>query len=314
MRKSPSMQGLRFIFRKPILGLAEIAWRWTSATIAGLLFCFLLFEYLDSLPVTKGDMLLLGSGVPSLALGALERILLSGSTRFLVAAAICFFAISITWVFAASAGRAATIRVLLDQAAHDQPSETSAALAPESRHSFAAPSTLVSKPVVLLHFCRAALLLGTLAAFIGAIIMAGFTVSTHDPHPGLAILLFLLLSGVIAMLWYGLDWLLSAASIFAIRDDETAWAAISGAVTFACQNSGALVRSTGLFNAIHLVIFFAATSLLSAPLALARIFSPGAIFISILAMTLLYFASVDFLRVARLAAYICIAHPKSGKI
>jgi hypothetical protein len=314
MRKSPSMRGLRFVFRQPILGLAEIAWRWTSATIAWLLFCFLGFEYLDSLPVTKGDRLLLGSGVPSLALGALERILLSGSTRFLLAFAICLIAVCITWVFAASAGRAATLRVLLEQAAHDYTLEKSAVLADDAQGSLAAPSRLISSTVVLLHVCRAALLLGTLSALFGAVIVAGLAASDHDPHPGTAVLLFLFLSGAIAILWYGLDWLLSTAPIFAIRDGESTLGAISGAATFVGQNFGALVRSSGVFGAIHLVIFFAATSLVSAPLAMARIFPPATILLSIFVLTLLYFVLIDFLRVARLAAYICMADPRFGRI
>ena len=307
MRTSPAMQGLRLAFRQPALGLAEVVWRWTFAAAFWLLFCFLLFEYLDSLSVTKGDLLLLGSGVPSLVLGAIQRILLSGAHRFLVALFICLIAICIAWVFAASVRRAATISVLLDQAAHAHASEATNALAATPRLSADTFSRLISKAVVLLHLWRAALLLATLFAWVGVVIAAAFFVSGHDAHPGIAFLLFFVLSGALLISWYALDWLLSMAPIFAIRDDETATGSISGALTFVCDRFGAVVRASTLFGVMHVIIFLGVTSLLSAPLALARILPPGAVFLLIAAVTLLYFVLSDFLRVARFAAYIGIA-------
>jgi hypothetical protein len=313
MRTSPSMEGFRAVFRRPALGLAEVAWRWTSATVAWLLFCFLLFEYLDSLPVTKADLFLLGSGVPRFVRGAIQRILLSDAIRFLVAAAICLLAICITWIFAASVGRAATLEALIDQARDESPSEAPSSPAADSeRSTSAAPSRLIPRALVLLYCWRAALLVTAVSAFMGAAIVAGSLGSDHDARPGIAFLLFLVLSWAIAILWYSLDWLLSTAPIFAIRDGDSAFRAISKAVTFVCRRFGAVVRTSALFGVVHLIIFFVASSLASAPLGLVRILPPGAIFLCVVFVTLLYFVLIDFLRVARLAAYICIAAPRPG--
>jgi hypothetical protein len=312
MRTSPSMEGFRAVFRRPALGLAEVAWRWTSATVAWLLFCFLLFEYLDSLPVTKADLFLLGSGVPRFVRGAIQRILLSDAIRFLVAAAICLLAICITWIFAASVGRAATLGALIDQTKDEPPAEAPSSPTADSQGSASTLSRLIPRALVLLHCGRAALLLTTLSEFVGAAIVAGSLGSDHDAHPGIAFLWFLVLTWAIAILWYSLDWLLSTAPIFAIRDGDSAFHAISKAVTFVCRRFEAVVRTSALFGVVHLIIFFVASSLASAPLALVRILPPGAIFLCVVFVTLLYFVLIDFLRVARLAAYICIAAPRPG--
>src|SRR5438270_7312666 len=114
MSKSPSILGLRLVFRQPALGVAEITWRWTVALLSCLLLCFLLVEYIDSLTVTRGDLFLLRSGLPWLVLSTIQHILVSGAHRFIAAAVFAVLALAIAWAFAASAGRAATIGVLLD--------------------------------------------------------------------------------------------------------------------------------------------------------------------------------------------------------
>jgi hypothetical protein len=180
-------------------------------------------------------------------------------------------------------------------------------LAASSRFSAETPSRLVSKAIVLLHVWRAALLLATLFAWLGIIIAAASFVSGHDAHPGLAFFLFLVLNSAVVIFWYALDWLLSTAPIFAIRDDETAIGAISRTLTFLCDRFGAVARASTLFGVMHVIIFLLVTSLVSAPLALARVLPTGAVFLLIAAVTLLYFALVDFLCLARFAAYIGIA-------
>ena len=49
--------GFRLLFRRPLIPLAEIAWRWTFAAAAWLLGIAFVFEYLGSLPVTNADTL-----------------------------------------------------------------------------------------------------------------------------------------------------------------------------------------------------------------------------------------------------------------
>jgi hypothetical protein len=187
-------------------------------------------------------------------------------------------------------------------------------LTASSRRSAESPAKLISKVVVVLHFWRAVLLLATLSAFMGAALVAGIVISGHEAPPGIAFLLFLVLTWAIAIFWYALDWLLATAPIFAIRDGKSTFGAISEVLRFVYDRFAAVLRTSALFGVIHILIFFVVTSLASTPLALARVLSPGAVFLSILAVTVVYFVVIDFLRVARFAAYICIADPKFDQI
>ena len=69
------------MFRVPLLGLAEIAWRWSFGLAAAAVLLFSLREYLATLPVTAGDMLLLRTRQPVLMLQALSRIFQGSAPR-----------------------------------------------------------------------------------------------------------------------------------------------------------------------------------------------------------------------------------------
>lgn len=72
--RSPTLEGFRAILRRPSFGLAEIAWRWSFGAAAGLLLIFSFFEYLDTLPVSQGDLLLLRTSQPVLVSRAVVHI------------------------------------------------------------------------------------------------------------------------------------------------------------------------------------------------------------------------------------------------
>jgi len=292
------------VFRQPALGLAEITWRWTVALLAWLLVCFLVVEYIDSLAVTRDDLFLLRSGLPWLVLSTIQRILLSGAPKFIDAAVVAVLGLAMAWAFAASAGRAATIGVLLNRF-HD--THISGILAPT-------PARLVSRPLILVHWLRAGLLLASFFALVGAAIAAGIVGSNRALQPAIVFVLFLGLTLGIAILWYSLDWLLSIAPVFVVRDDAGAFAAISAAVSFVCERFGAVARTSAIFSGIHVVIFIVASSLASVPLAVAGMLPPGIVFLALVLLTLGYFAVIDFLHVARLAAYICIADKNPAAI
>ena len=63
-RRSPTLEGFQTMFRLPVLGLAEIAWRWSFGLAAAAALVFALREYLATLPVTAGEMLLLRTRQP----------------------------------------------------------------------------------------------------------------------------------------------------------------------------------------------------------------------------------------------------------
>src|SRR5205823_12198198 len=77
---SPTAEGFRILFRRPIIPLAEIAWRWSFAAAAWFLAAMFLLQYADTLPVKALDRLLLASQQPVLVGHGLHRIF-EGSAR-----------------------------------------------------------------------------------------------------------------------------------------------------------------------------------------------------------------------------------------
>src|SRR5438477_13044061 len=107
---SPTLEGFRAIFRVPSLGLAEIAWRWSFAVAGGALLIFAAFQFLDTLPVTSGDLALLRTRQPALISRAALHVFHGSAPR----AIVTLLFIAIAWIVVASLGRAAGIKVLLD--------------------------------------------------------------------------------------------------------------------------------------------------------------------------------------------------------
>src|SRR5258707_1815445 len=111
---SPTVEGFRTAFRRPSLTLAEIAWRWTVGAVASTLFLFSVIEYLDSLTVTPADAALLRTRQPLLIGKAVAHIFRGSLNRAVLAALVGAIALTLLLIIAASLGRAATVRALLD--------------------------------------------------------------------------------------------------------------------------------------------------------------------------------------------------------
>lgn len=119
---SPTLEGFRVAFRRPSLTLAEISWRWTVGAAAIALFLFSLLEFLDTLPVTKGDILLLRTRQPMLIAQALGHIFRGSFPRLVLALLLAAVALTFLWIVAATVGRMTTVRSLIDYFAERQKS------------------------------------------------------------------------------------------------------------------------------------------------------------------------------------------------
>ena len=219
---SPTLEGFRAAFRLPSVTLAEIAWRWTVAALAGALFFFTLFEFLDTLPVTHGDVTLLRTRQPLLVGRAISHILRGSLSRAVLAALMAVLALSILWIIAASICRLATVRALLEWFREKVDGDVIS-----DRHDRWALRYLIP-----LQFLRVAAVLAALLALAGAAIIASFASSNVNPRSGLVVIVFLLLAGLIVIAWSAVNWLLGLAALFAVRDREDAVDALSAAGTF----------------------------------------------------------------------------------
>src|SRR5436190_8740997 len=161
---SPTLEGFRVMFGRPSLGLAEISWRWSLGFATALLLFFSFVEYLDTLPVTDADLLLLRSRQPFLISQAMVHILSGSAPRVVAATLVLIFAMTLAWIGTASFGRAATLRGLVDyfgQAKIQSPRPNSSAW--EGRRQF--------RSLAGLNFFRAGVTLAAIVSCVGGLLL-----------------------------------------------------------------------------------------------------------------------------------------------
>jgi len=298
-RVSPTAEGFRAAFRRPSFTFAEIAWRWTVGGIGWALFLFWLIEYLDSLPVSNSDATLLRTRHPVLVGRAISHILSGSMNRAVIGALFAALAIAFLWVVVGSIGRTAIVRALLDYFRKDDIQEALQQSSPERTAPF--------RSLLGLNFLRVAVALAAMLALLGAAILASFASPDANPRPGLAFLLFLPLAGLICIAWPMLNWLLSLASIFAVRDREDWLGSLLTSGAFFRERLGPVLAVSTWTGLAHLVAFSVASTVVSVPLAFLQVAAWRLVMIGVILVTLAYLAVADWLYMARLAGYVCIA-------
>lgn len=309
MAISPTAEGFRAAFRRPSLTLAEVAWRWTTGATAAALFLFGLSEYLRTLPVTNGELLLLRTRHPYLVGEAIAHILRGSLNRVVISALLAALMLGFLWIVAASVGRMATVRGLLDYFRRDVGGSGS----PNGSANHGARDVANNVPtselraLLRVNFLRAAVALAAAFGFVGASILAGFASPEANPKPALAFMIFLPLAAFISLVGWALNWLLSLAGMFAVRDGEDAVGAIVAAVGFCRDRTGRVFAATIWTGLAHLCAFVAATTVVSTPMGFVTLVPWRLVVAIMMVATVIYFALADWLYMARLAGYVCIA-------
>lgn len=305
MAISPTAEGFRAAFRRPSLTFAEIMWRWaTGATAIAVLF-FGLFEYLRTLPVTNGELLFLRTRQPYLVGEAIAHILRGSLSRGMMALLLAVMMLGMLWMLTGSVGRIATVRALLDYFRDNVVPRLSGSDAPANNIS--ADGAYPMQALVRLNFLRVAVAVAAIFGFVGAAILSSFASPDAHPRPGLAFILFVPLAGLICWVWWALNWLLSLAGVFAVRDGEDAIGAISAAVTFCRERTGAVFAVSTWTGLAHMVAFVGATTVVGMPMGFVPIVPWRLVVAAMILVTVAYFALADWLYMARLAGYVCIA-------
>jgi len=302
---SPIVEGFRAAFRRPSVTFGEIVWRWSVGATATALFFFGFFEYLNTLPVTSGEMLLLKTRQPYLVGQAIAHILHGSLNRAVMSLMLAAVLMGVLWIVAASVGRIATVEALISYF------REKFAIGPDFGHGIgriaASDAATSAFPALLrLNFLRAVVALAAIVGFLGAGIMAGLASPAKNPQPGLAFVLFLPLAALVWLTWWVLNWLLSLAGVLAVRDQGSAMDAISDAVGMCRDRTGAVFAVSTWSGLAHLLVFGAGTTAVSVPLGFTGIV-PGQIVLgAAMVVTLIYLAVVDWLYMARMAGYVCI--------
>ncbi len=307
MRISPTAEGFRAAFRRPSLAFAEITWRWVVGATATVLFLFGFFEYLNTLPVTNGEMLLLKSRQPYLVAQAIAHILRGSLSRAVLSMTLAALLLVLLWMIAASLGRIATVGAMIEYVRGQLATKAASAGVQVGSHPELEAVESPFAALVRLNFLRVSLAVATIVAFMGASILAGFASSDAHPRPGLVFLLFLPMAVLVGFAWFGLDWLLSLSSVFAVRDGRDAAGAIEAAVALCRNRTGAVFAVSTWTGLAHLVAFVAATTVVSMPLGSAGLLPWRLVALGVIILTLVYFAVADWIYTARLAGYVAIA-------
>jgi hypothetical protein len=290
---SPITRGLRLLFLRPAIPLAEVAWRWSFAVAFWFLTAMLLVEYAGSLPVDVASSLLLGTGQPDLVGRALHRIF-SGSTIRLGRGAIVFaITMTILWVGVASLGRLATLKALGEEFGGPAPTRAGR------------PARLLGS-LLALNFFRTALRLASVVAALGALLLvssiwARTKVSLSDSaRLGFALIVLVWLPCTV------LNWFLATAAIFVVCRHRPALAAIASLVEL-CHSRLSSVAMIGIcFGVAHIGALILAFAFGSIAFSLAGVIGMLAALPIAFLVAVVYFAVADFLYTGRLAAYLAL--------
>ena len=293
--RSPTLEGFRAILRRPSFGLAEIAWRWSFGAAAGLLLMFSFFEYLDTLPVSKDDLLLLRTTQPVLISRAVMHILRGSGFRVVETAVVLALTLGVAWIVVASLARAATIKALLAYFLESDASTPPRRETPWRFHS-----------LFMLNFFRLGTTLAAVVGCLAAVLLGKAASRPTDPAPGSALLIILTVTMLVWLAWSTLNWFLSLAPIFVVADGQDTFGAIAAAVDLCRTRSASIFAAGTWFGLAHITAFVVASSAVAFPLGFAAVLPAGVVLGGVLLVTLLYFAVTDFLYMGRLAAYVAM--------
>jgi hypothetical protein len=290
------------MFRQPSLGLAEIAWRWSFGLAFASLVTFSFLEYLDTLPVGRGDLLLLYSRQPTLVSRALADIFRGSSPRVVEVSVVLAITMAAAWIVLASLGRAATLKALLRYFREYAASLEGAS----ASQSVPYPTSSGLRSLCGLNFFRVGVTLAAVVGCLGALLLAGMVSSEKDPSPWSALLVFVVLILLVWLAWSALNWFLSLAAVFVVGRGRDTFGAVASAVDLCRARGGPVFAAGTWFGLTHLAAFVFASSVVVFPLAFLGVLPPALVLGAVLLITLLYFAVADFLYVGRLAAYVAV--------
>jgi hypothetical protein len=278
MPSSPIRDGFRATWRMPGLVPAEISWRWAVAGAFWALVLLSFVEYAASLPVSRLDWILWKIGYPPLAANAFTSTIAGSGYKMLRIAAVLVPGIAVIWTFAGALGRTATLQAITGRSVR-------------------------FRTMLALSFLRAALALAAITSFAGVFELA--MQSSKEAANGRAV--WILIPGwiLVAYSWAVANWFLSFAPVIAAEGGRGVLAAISDSGRVFGERLGSFLRVNGVFGALHLLtfLFLAAAGFL----ALVLVGPVAGKAVALIVIGLLYFGLVDFLFVARLAAYATLA-------
>ena len=270
--------------RAPVAVLAEIAWRWVFGFAFWAILYYSFREYFASVEISNAEYAMMRSFEPYTWLAISARVMLAFGAGLRAMGPIIVPAIAVLWIALATLGRGATVRALAADEPHTNWTST-----------------------VGLHFLRVVLTLASVLAYFGCgIVISSFAGDTTD-HIALAVMLSTLALLAIVFVWSVMNWLLSLAAIFSVRDGDGIWLSLKKTAEL-CRTVRNAFVSTGFWFTFARAIVIVSVTFVSA-MAFTQ-FRPRAALLAVVLISLAYFAIADALNLWRLAAYISLTEPE----
>ena len=289
---SPTSEGFRLIFRRPAIVFAEVAWRWSFAAATWFLGVMFFFEYADSLPVNAVERLMLGTQQPFLVLRAIQRIFHGSAFRFTEAGILLAISLVIAWIVLASLGRAITVHSLIEELGI-------AVSGANERHG-------IFRSLLALNLLRAAAALAAVVAAFGSLLIANSLWASTRASAADAMRLWFALLFLTIVAWATLNWLLSTAALFVVKDRVGAPGAIASTVDLSLEKTGPQLAAGVWLGLVHLGAFIVASGAGFTVLGAANLIGAGPFLFLEFLIAIAYSAVANSLYVGRLAAYLRI--------
>jgi hypothetical protein len=292
---SPTAEGFRALVSAPAAFVAELVWRWIFGVAAIVIALWSLNRFLNAIVISPADEVALATGFPMLVMSAVGHIVGQMPAVGFRLASVLLPGLSLLWVVAASAGRTASIQRLLE-------------FFGERYRISASPPTPRIVSVAMLHFIRVVIVVAAVAGYFGALMIAA-QVARSGEEPSIArfLVVFVPLEFVIAMIASWLNWIVSLAPIFAVRDGRYWLESLGDAVLLSRKRAASFSRIGIWFGFLRFVI---AGSFGFAGLVAIGVLGSVSGWAVLIAVVLIYgiFSIIsDALLTARLAAYVAIA-------
>jgi hypothetical protein len=293
MTADANREGLRILRKEPALFPMELLWRW-SFGLGLLALSFFAYAHLrQAVLLSDADELALRGQDPLAVAQAAANIIAEAMPLLLRTLAQVFSLAAVLWIAAAALGRGIITRIVVQRFATDY----GVTIAPDApRWSFFA----------VLKGARVLMLLILVIGYLGGAFITALIYGPGQNVLGSALIVFASLA-TSSVLWSYVNWVLSLAPIFVVRDALSPLDSVVAAIGFIRRNYSRL-KPIALWNGTlrgvaATVISVAGVSTAALHFAL----SPWLISVLLALETLAYLVVSDIFLLARLGAYASVA-------
>ncbi len=283
---TPTRDGWRAITQAPLLILCEISWRWTFGIALWAVIAYIAFSSLGQVQITDTEIKLLRALDPYASSYVLLRVMNAIVPVVLRVFVYTLPALIVLWIAAATFGRAATLKALLGERAR------------KVRWS----------ALVGVNLLRVLVVFAAVLAFVGTSILIGRMFRGEPELLGAAILLGLGVNLLILSAWSLLNWFLTLAPIFVLRDGAGTFGALGSSLDLFRAHSGAYMGAAVGLALVRLALITVVSVLSVIPLGMIGTSPMMAAIVVGITLALIYWALTDAVQIWRIAAYVSLAN------